>query len=175
MDTPHSPPLSERGPTHGRYDYTGPIVTDFTAPLISHIHGLSVRFGANCGGPNAAVYGECIVCGRSYEQSRETAVLTYLESTSRRDESYKERQRRRNAYLEGMNQGTVLLVRRGVSGRRELLSNSPRTFKGQPFTRSTPYLEISTQGTVKLQLIFILFFLFYMFSMKDLQSTRPQY
>ena len=115
VDTPLFPPVSERGPTHGRYDYAGPNISDYTAPLNSHIQGISVRFGANCGEPNAAVYGECIVCGRSYEQSRETAVLTYLESTSRRDESYHERQRRRSAYLEGMNQGTVLLVPRGVS------------------------------------------------------------
>ena len=115
VDTPLSPPLSERGPNHGRYDYTGPNVTDFTAPLNSHIQGISVRFGANCGEPNAAVYGECIVSGRSFEQICETAVLTYLESTSRRDEPYQERQRRRNAYLEGMNQRTVLLFPRGVS------------------------------------------------------------
>ena len=115
VDTPLSPPLSERGLTHGRYDYTGPNVTDFTAPLNSHIQEISVRFRANCGEPKAAAYGECIVCGRSYEQIRETAVLTYLESTSRRDESYQERQRRRNVYLEGMNQGTVLLVPREVS------------------------------------------------------------
>ena len=115
MDTPLSPSLSEQGPTHGRYDYIVQNVTDFTAPLNSHIQGISVRFGANCGDPNAAVYGECIVCGRSYEHIRETAVLTYLESTSRRDESYQERQRRRNEYLESMNQGTVLSVHRGVS------------------------------------------------------------
>ena len=45
VDTPFSPPLSERGPTRGRYDYTGPNVTGFTAPLNSHIQGISVRFG----------------------------------------------------------------------------------------------------------------------------------
>ena len=80
VDTPLSPALSEQGPTHGRYDYTGPNVTDFTAPLNSHIQRISVRFGANCGEPNAAVYRDCIVCGRCYEQIRETAVLTHLET-----------------------------------------------------------------------------------------------
>ena len=107
VDTPLSPPPSEKSPSHARYDYAAQFDTNFTAPLNSHIQGISVRF--------AAVYGDCIVCGRSYERIRETAVLAYLESTSTRDESYQERQRRRNAYLEGMNQGTVLLVPRGVS------------------------------------------------------------
>ena len=115
MDTPLSPPLCEQGPSYGRYDYAGPNVTDFAVPVNSDIQGISVRMGANCGEPNAAAYGDCIVCGRSYEQIRETAVLTYLESTSRRGETHYDQQRRRDAYLAGMNQGTVLLVPRGVS------------------------------------------------------------
>ena len=93
LDTPLSPPLNEQGPSYGHYDYAGPNVTNFTAPLTSHIQGISVRIGANCGEANAVVYGDCIVCGRSYEQIRETAVLSYLESTSKRDESYQERQK----------------------------------------------------------------------------------
>ena len=115
VDTPLSPPLCEQGPSYSRYDYVGPNVTDFTVPVNSHIQGISVRIGANCGEPNAAAYGDCIVCGKSYEQIRETAVLTYLESTSRRGETHYDQQRRRDAYLAGMNQGTVLLVPRGVS------------------------------------------------------------
>ena len=115
VDTPLSPPLSEQGPSHARHDYSCQYNTNSSAPLNAHIQGISVRFGSHCGGPNAAIYGYCIVCGRSYEQIRETAVLAYLESTSTRDESYQEWQRRRNAYLEGINQGTVLLVPRGVS------------------------------------------------------------
>ena len=165
--------MSEQGPTHGRYDHTGPNVTDFTAPVNSHIQGISVQFGANCGEPNAAVYGECIVCGRSYEQIRETAVLTYLESTSRRNESYQERQRRRNAYFEGMNQGTVLLVPKGVSQAAACDGNYYQI--PQEPSRSTPYLKTSTQNTLKIQLVFISLLLFYVFSIKDLRSTRPQY
>ena len=53
VDTPLSPSLSEQGPNHGRYDYTG---------------GISVQFEVNCGELNAAIYGECIVCGRSYDK-----------------------------------------------------------------------------------------------------------
>ena len=86
MDTPLSPPLNEQGSSYGRYDYARPNVTDFGAPLNSNIQRIGVRIGSNCGEPNVAVYGECIVCVRSYEQIRETAVLTYLESTSGRGE-----------------------------------------------------------------------------------------
>ena len=66
--------------------------------------------GLNCGETTC----DCIVRGRSYEQIRDTTSLTYLESTSRRGETYEEKQRLRAAYLAGMNQGTELFVPRGV-------------------------------------------------------------
>ena len=74
-----------------------------------------MRISSQCGQPNQAQYGDCIVCSRSYEQIKETAVLEYLESTTYRGERYDERQRRRNAYLAGMDQGRVLFIPRGVS------------------------------------------------------------
>ena len=69
---------------------------------------------APCGQPNTAQYGDCIVCGRNYEQIKETAVLGYLEATTYGGEPYGEQLRRREAYLAGMDQGTVLFVPRGV-------------------------------------------------------------
>ena len=63
---------------------------------------------------NTAQYGDCIVCGRNYEQIKETAVLGYLEATTYGGEPYGEQLRRREAYLAGMDQGTVLFVPRGV-------------------------------------------------------------
>ena len=78
--------LSEQGPSYGRYDYVGPNVTDFTAPLNSHIQALSLRMGTNCGEPNT-----------------ETAVLTILESTSQRGETYQERPLRVEVYPAGKN------------------------------------------------------------------------
>ena len=138
VDTLLSPTLSEQGPSYGRYDYAGANVTDFHAPLNSHIQGISVRMGANCGEMNVAIYGDCFVCGSSYEQIRETAVLTYLESTSRRDDSYQERQRPRNAYLEGLNQAKILYVLRGVS---QAVLATGITIKFPENTRKpTPYL-----------------------------------
>ena len=67
------------------------------------------------GEPNAAEYGDCVVCVRSYKQINETAVLTYLKSTSRSNESFDARQLTRDAYLADMEVGTVLLVPPGVS------------------------------------------------------------
>ena len=46
---------------------------------------------------------------------KETAVLGYLESTTYRGEGYNDQKRRRDAYLAGMDQDTVLFIPRGVS------------------------------------------------------------
>ena len=115
IDTPLSPPAHERG------RYVGPSFTEqqqqtiHPLPLSSHIQGISVRMAAHCGQPNTAQYGDCIVCGPNYEQIKETAVLGYLEATTYRGEPYGEQLRRREAYLAGVDQGTVLFVPRGVS------------------------------------------------------------
>ena len=81
----------------------------------SHIQGISIRVSNKCGEPNFANYGGCVVCGRSYEQVKEMSALTFLESTTTSGESYAERQRRREAFVAGMETGTVLLVPRGLS------------------------------------------------------------
>ena len=110
IDTPLSPPLHERGarqsPVFTRQQLDQPI------PLSSRIQGISVRMAAHCGQPNTTQYGDCIICGRNYEQIKETSVLSYLEATTYRGETYGERLRRRDAYLAGMDQGTVLFVPR---------------------------------------------------------------
>ena len=115
VDTPLSPPPHESGPIYNNCDYT--TITQPQMPLQpnSHIQGLSVRIASQCGQPNQAQYGDCIVCGRIYEQIKETAVLGYLESTTYRGESYNDQQRRRDAFLAGMDQGAVLFIPRGVS------------------------------------------------------------
>ena len=115
VDSPQSPPPHERGPIYNNREYTPTTQSQMPLQPNSHIQGLSVRIASQCGQPNQAQYGDCIVCGRSYEQIKETAVLGYLESTTYRGESYDNRQRRRDAYLAGMDQGTVLFIPRGVS------------------------------------------------------------
>ena len=115
IDTPLSPPAHERGPNYGptvidqRQQFHNPL------PLSSHIQGISVSMASHCGQPNTEQYGDCIVCGRNYEQIKERAVRSYLEATTYRGESYGERLRRREAYFAGMDQATVLFVPRRVS------------------------------------------------------------
>ena len=115
IDTPLSPPAHERGPYNGPLFLEQQQQNDHPLPLSSHTQGISVRMAAYCGQPNTALYGDCIVCGRSYEQIKETAVLGYLEATTYRGETYAEQLRKREAYLARMDQGTVLFVPRGVS------------------------------------------------------------
>ena len=115
VDSPQSPPPHERGPTYGPSGNNLPPQLNQPLPLSSHIQGISVRMVSHCGQPNSAIYGDCIVSGRSYEQIKETAVLDFLESKTYRGETYADRLRRRAAYLAGMDQGTVLFIPRGVS------------------------------------------------------------
>ena len=49
VDIPLTPPLNQQGPSYGRYDYAGPNVTDFAAPINCHIQGIMVRTRSNCG------------------------------------------------------------------------------------------------------------------------------
>ena len=114
-DLPISPPLHERGPNNSENAYQVLNVTNDYRPNNSHIQGISIRVSNKCGEPNFANYGDCVVCGRSYEQIKEMPALTFLELTTTSGESYAERQRRREAVIAGMETGTVLLVPRGLS------------------------------------------------------------
>ena len=114
-DSPISPPLHERVPNYSVNTYQGRNVTNDYHAYNSHIQGISIRVSNRCGEPNFANYGDCVVCGRSYEQIKEMSALTFLESTTTSGESYAERQRRREAFVAGMETGTVLLVPRGLS------------------------------------------------------------
>ena len=62
-----------------------------------------------CGEPNFANFGDCLVCGRTYEQIREMSALTFLEATTTSNETYAERPRRRETFIAGMETGQVFL------------------------------------------------------------------
>ena len=91
----------------------GPNFIDYSAPINSDIQRNSERIANCCGEPNKGEYCGCFVGGRSYEQFEETTVLTYLESASRDNESYQEKQQRLDAYLAGKKEGTVLFAPTG--------------------------------------------------------------
>ena len=115
--SPLSPPLHERGPNYSVNTYPGLNVTNDYRQNNSHIQGINIIIivSNKCGEPNFANYGDCVVCGRSYEQIKEMSALIFLESTTTNGESYAERQRRREAFIAGIETGTVLLVPRGLS------------------------------------------------------------
>ena len=77
------------------------------SPKLSHkSHAISVSLSNRCRESNGTSYGDCIVCGKSNEQIRETAVLAFLESTTSREESSSERQRKREAFIAGIETST---------------------------------------------------------------------
>ena len=112
---PHALPLNERGLSYDQYYFAETNYIDFAASINSGIQGINPRIGTRCGEPNAAKNEDSVAYTRTYEQTNETAVLNCLEATARREERYAERRRRREVYLNGMNQETLLLVPRGNS------------------------------------------------------------
>ena len=114
-DSPISPPLHESALSHPGGGYSVINVTNNYCPTNSHIQGISIRVSNKYGEPNFANFGDCVVCGRTYEQIREISALTFLEATTTSGETYAERRRRREAFIAGMETGTVLLVPRGLS------------------------------------------------------------
>ena len=102
-ESPASPSLHEQGPNISGYNQAGLNVMRKNIVNSTLIYkGLSLEFQGN--------YGDCVVCGKSYEEIREIAALNFLESTAMSIETYNERQRRREAFMAGMETGTVLLV-----------------------------------------------------------------
>ena len=109
VDTPLSPPPHERGPTFSPRDNGIPPQSCQQLPLSSHIPAISVRMASYCGQPNTALFGDGIVCGQSYEEIKETAVLDYLENTTYLGQAYGERLKSREVYLSrnGPRNGTL--------------------------------------------------------------------
>ena len=144
----------------------------------SHIQGLSVRIASHCGQPNQAQNGDCIVCGRSNEQIKETAVLGYLESTTYRGESYNDQQRRRNAYLVGMDQGTVIFIPRGVSQAAAVTA----IFTKSHWMETTlilpqeysPFKDCQGPKSNTNCMYFVIMLITFNFTVKDSRSIRPQ-
>ena len=108
---------------------------------------------SHCGQPNTAQYGDCIICGRNYEHIKETAALSYLEATTYRGETYGARLRRREAYLAGMDQGTLLFVPGECCRLPPVTAIITRFYWReiiQAPSRSTPYLKRRDTQSVQL-------------------------
>ena len=58
---------------------------------------------------------ECLVCGKSYDQVIEETVADYLNQTTQPGETIRERQIKRNAFIDGIQSGVFTFLPPGVS------------------------------------------------------------
>ena len=57
----------------------------------------------------------CFVCGKSYDQVIEETTADYLNQTAQSEETVKERQIKRNAFIDGIQSGVFTFLPPGVS------------------------------------------------------------
>ena len=57
----------------------------------------------------------CLVCGKSYDQIIEKTVADYLNQTAQAGETVRERQIKRNAFIDGIHSGVFTFLPPGVS------------------------------------------------------------
>ena len=57
----------------------------------------------------------CLVCGKSYDQVKEETLADYLDQTAQRGETVRERQIKRNAFIDGIQSGVFTFIPPGVS------------------------------------------------------------
>ena len=111
-DTPQSPAPENRGQSDDFYPYLYPTtqppnivaVTDELNNLTLHPHPQR----------NERVTG-CLVCGKSYDQVIEETVVDYLDQTSQPGETVRERQIKRNDFIDGVQSGVFTFIPPGVS------------------------------------------------------------
>ena len=111
VDTPMSPPAVDKFTTG---DWRVNVETSASnrqqCPSGIHFKGLN-------GVDNPYITGctDCLVCGKSVEQSQDEAVIDYLHKTAVRGESPEQFIAKRLAFLEGIKVGCFMLIPGGVS------------------------------------------------------------
>ena len=111
-DTPQFPTPENRGQSDDFYPANIPLhnppniiaVTDELSNLTLHPHPQR----------NEWVTG-CLVCGKSYDQVIEETVADYFDQTSQPGETVRERQIKRNAFMDGVQSGVFTFIPPGVS------------------------------------------------------------
>ena len=111
-DTPQSPTPEDRGQSDDFYPDNIPLhnppnivaVADDLRNLTLHPH------------PHRnEVVTSCLVCGKSYDQVIEETVADYLDQTSQSGETVRERQIKRNAFIDGVQSRVFTFIPPGVS------------------------------------------------------------
>ena len=108
-DTPASPTPENSGPSDDFYSDNIPLnnppniiaIADELRNLTLHPHPQ----------PNEWVTG-CLVCGKSYDQVIEETVADYLDQTTQPGETVRERQIKRNAFIDGVQSGVFTFIPR---------------------------------------------------------------
>ena len=125
VDTPLSPPQSERAP---RVLFQTPSETDsgsvdatissgsMTSGLAGHDTPRShlQNTEKECG-PISLNYSDCMICGRTLDQIRGEAIEDYLRNTRRINETPAMREMKKQAFIAGMEMGTLLFIPAGLS------------------------------------------------------------
>ena len=118
-DTPESPPLEDQGPGDIFRPYNLPNASSSTS-LNNPINISTVPDGLR----NSTLHPHpqrnewvtgCLVCGKSYDQVIEETVADYLDQTAQPVETVRERQIKRNAFIDGIQSGVFTFIPPGVS------------------------------------------------------------
>ena len=118
VDTPMSPPPQDRGLAQGfcstmycdAHGYQHQRPQQNMDSITKHFEGMELA-GTN----SLSSYSDCRICGKSVEQIKDEAVIDYMHKTAVPNESPRQFNARRMAFLEGMENGTFLLLPGGVS------------------------------------------------------------
>ena len=107
LETPMSPPEHERGPS--RY-------TPLVQPVIGTFHtSYHVQNTMPYENVSEKLYTGCMVCGRSVDEIKEERINWYMGRSTPRDEPEFITKLRREAYINGLNAGSLLFIAPPVS------------------------------------------------------------
>ena len=106
-ESPMSPPEYEKGPSNDT-----PLVQSFTSGFHASYHVQNTQPYEDI---SRVRYTRCLVCGRSVDDIKDEKVNWYMERSTPRDEPEHITRLRREAYINGLNAGSLLFVAPAVS------------------------------------------------------------
>ena len=107
LESPMSPPDHERGPSQDT-----PLVQPSTSGFHASYHIQNTRPYDNLGSRR---YTGCMVCGKTVDEIKDEKINWYMERSTPRGEPEFVTNSRREAYINGLNAGSLLLITPAVS------------------------------------------------------------
>ena len=118
-DTPESPPLKDQSPGDISRPCNLPYASSSTSlnnPInISTVDDRLRNFTLHPNPQRNEWVTGCLVCGKPYDQVIEETVADYLDQTAQPGETVRERQNKRNAFIDGFQSGVFFFIPPGVS------------------------------------------------------------